>query len=161
MKCKKIRKLLITDYLDNHLPTAGKALIGEHLGGCPECKSFYADAVKIADEPFRAISANPAMPPEYVWRGIREAILADKEKRRSFIYGFLDRVNYVFYAIRPAPAIAGAIALVLIATAALKIGTDTYFSMAASGGNRYLSPEYFETANDNGGFGTSIEKYFL
>ncbi|MFA6320309.1 MAG: zf-HC2 domain-containing protein [Candidatus Omnitrophota bacterium] len=161
MNCKKIRQVILTDYLDGEMDAKGKSLIDEHMAKCPVCKSFYLNVKKASEEVF--LNAKCANPPEYVWRRIKEGILSEREKKKSFVPDILSGLKSILYIPKPAFAIASVLILVIA------IGTMAHFR---SGYNRAAAEQldYFNyltvssadaSANNSTGLGTTIEKYFM
>ena len=73
---------MLTDYLDGEMDENGKAVLEEHLGSCRKCKEFSMAARKVGTELF--LGSDRANVPEYLWRRIRETIIAEDEKRKNF-----------------------------------------------------------------------------
>ena len=46
MKCKKIREIILTDYIDGQLNEKQRSSLGLHLAECKGCKEFSTYAVK-------------------------------------------------------------------------------------------------------------------
>lgn len=70
MDCKKVRDIIMTDYIDGELDAAAKAAVDGHLKGCTGCSELLA-ALSGALEPLRG--ASPGAPPASVWVGVKEA----------------------------------------------------------------------------------------
>ena len=159
MNCKKAQDLILTDYLDGEMDENGIAAIEKHLKGCLQCKEFSIVARKAGNELF--LGADRANVPEYLWRRVRETILAEERKRRTFASVILEKFKTILYMPKPALAIATVVVLLLA------IGTVTTIRI---NNQAATNTEYFEylagpaadnSINDNGNFGTSIEKYFM
>jgi predicted anti-sigma-YlaC factor YlaD len=165
MNCKKAREKIITDYLDDQMDATAKAHIEEHMAHCPECKKFYVDAKKVADELFAG--AEHVNPPEYLWRRIRESIFAEEKRKIGFVDGILDKLRGFLYIPRPALAIISVVMLILA------VGTITTLKInyrASAAINAPEQVEYFTylmgeptgtSINGSVNFGTPIEKYFM
>lgn len=165
MNCKKIQGMLLTDYIDNQMDAQQKMYVEEHLAHCPACKEFLAAARKITYNLFSGIDR--ANPPELVWRNIKEAVAAEEQKRTNLVDKFFSKLKYAFYIPNPAIAFATILALTLVFGTITKLMVD---KQELSKTNMQERIEYFDysidasadsSANDESGFGTSIEKYFL
>jgi predicted anti-sigma-YlaC factor YlaD len=141
MRCRKIRDLIITDYMDNEISPANKDLVDRHLKDCGRCREYKAVLTRSAIEPFRKIEA--IKPSDSVWRGIKAAI--QPERRPSLMPGF-------FYV----PERAFALATVAVMIFFLGILAKTYMDRQETAGlDSPDQTEYFI------GYGTAIEEYFL
>ena len=166
MNCEKARNLILTDYLDDQMDVKARCIIEEHMARCPECKNLYLEAKKATDE----LSFNTlprANPPEYVWRRVKMAILAEKENKKSLLSEIFANARNFLRVPRPVLATVSVIMLIIVIGTAAGIGIGVrnayqsklevpadYFS--------YLTDTPAEnTANGTGGFGTAVEKYFL
>jgi anti-sigma factor RsiW len=160
MLCKKIRKILMTDYLDGRFGGKEARLISEHLAGCPGCRELEK-GLQEQRAAFR--EAGLVKPPEQVWRNIREAIVSERlaEENRA-ADGLFERLKRLLRHPRPVFAITGTL------TAAILI---VIFFSAASMNRQYAAKENGQILADYGingesenllsGLGTDVEKYFL
>ena len=162
MNCKKSRELILTDYLDDQMDEEGKARIEEHLARCQSCKKFLLTAKKTADGLFS--DAKRASPPGYIWRRVKETILATQRKKAFSAESVFERLRAFLYIRRPALAVATIIILVL--------AVGTMAGIRVSGREALIQDqaEYLDylagasgdvLMDDNAGFGTPVEKYFL
>ncbi len=165
MNCKDIKEVMLADYLDNETDSERKRHIEEHLDSCPACKKFYMEVKKAAYEPF--LDADRTNPPEYLWRRIKETILAEEEKKPSLAANLLGKLRALLYMPRPALAIASIIVLILAVGTIAKVRIGSQEAMRA-GIQEQL--DYFEyltgssgdlSANGSTGFGTPVETYFM
>lgn len=155
MKCKKIRDILLTEYIDGRADETIKMETERHLKECNECGEYYKVLKEKVVAPLR--KAERVEAPEGTWEGVRDRIIQRELDKRK-IPAFLN--------IRKP-------AMVLISTLVLLVlvfGGAGYMKYT---GERSLN-DYIEgqasfllalsegTDIDNGnGFGTSIEEYFL
>jgi anti-sigma factor RsiW len=86
---------LLTDFLDNELPSEKKAVADRHLAECAACREFLS-AVKKVNDPVHAL--NDAGPGSHVWAKIREQVEA-----RPFSFGesIRDWFEEVLWGFRP------------------------------------------------------------
>ena len=165
MNCKKSRELILTDYLDDQMDEEGKMRIEEHLARCQSCKKFFLTAKKTADELFA--DAERTAPPEYIWRRVKETILAAERKKAAPTGSLFERLKAFLYIPRPVLAVATIIILILaIGTmAGIRVSNREALHTGIQEQIEYL--DYLAGASgdvlmdDNAGFGTPVEKYFL
>jgi anti-sigma factor RsiW len=108
MKCKEIKEILFTDYLDGQLDSAAMEQVRKHLAGCPGCRELEEEIRLKAAAPFKDIQKEKV--PDSVWYGIREELLERGKPRESF---------FRFTLPKPALAFATATIAVLIVFAAV------------------------------------------
>jgi anti-sigma factor RsiW len=72
MNCKKIKEVLITDFMDDECPDAVQEEVIAHLKACGHCRRFEELLRQKARQPFRAIKA--VNPPEEIWQRIKGSI---------------------------------------------------------------------------------------
>ena len=121
MNCKKIRELLLTDYLDKEADITLKYQVQKHLENCRVCRRFEEKA-RLAIAPFK--SAPPSELPESVWYSIKGKI-AQSHMPRESVFDFLREKLKIFYAPKPAFALASAMLIILaMATAVAKYTSD-------------------------------------
>ena len=165
MTCGKIKELILTDYIDNEMNDEEKVRLNMHLVHCHGCKEFLETVNNAAVGPFAG--AKQIQPPGFIWQRVREAVIAGQQEKIRFSAGLLEKLKAVFYFPKPVLVIStiAALALIIALTATLK-----FSNKAGPGINREDQVEYstysIETPvsallNNDGGFGTSVEKYFL
>lgn len=160
MDCRKIQKLLMTDYIDGEINEKVRLGILGHLAVCGECRRVEEDLKKVI-APFKA--AGKESPPDFLWRRIKDRIAEERRTSPERIAVLVTRkVADIFR--RPKFAFAAsAIAITIIAVIVVAglpiIGAgrlDTYIKEQAE----------FMTGLDSNdiagnGLGTSIEEYLL
>lgn len=82
MKCDKVRRLLMTDYIDGELDAPAEKLVREHLAACAPCRELERSVRTAAVTPLRA-AARPE-PPPHVWSRVREALSEEKAPRVAY-----------------------------------------------------------------------------
>ncbi len=126
MRCKRIREIILTDYVDGTLKGDGLREVESHLGSCAECRRL-AEEARSASSIFKAAPRHEA--PPGVWNAIREAISTGPVKsrtvpplggagawvRRRFAADILEGLRYILLPPRPAFVISTAVALLLFA----------------------------------------------
>jgi len=157
MNCKKVRELILTDYLDDQMSAREKEALEQHLAQCQLCKKLASNARKVGDELFA--DAGRIDPPEFIWHRIKRAVTAGQQKKMSFLENFWVRKQTF--------AVATALTLVLMIGVmmqfrindqrALQAGLEDQVGYFAdlTAGPADLSMEPRE------GLGTSVEEYFL
>lgn len=149
--------MILTDYLDGQMNSKEKESLEEHLAGCPGCLEFARVARRSVFEPFFNIE-KPG-PSELVWSKIKESILAQEKPKRNILMDFGQRLFF------PKPVLA----LVTVMIFILAIGIFNQFRINQQS-NPNEQEEYLSqladlsadlSVNDEQGFGTLVERYFL
>ncbi|MBI4753334.1 zf-HC2 domain-containing protein [Candidatus Desantisbacteria bacterium] len=150
MNCKKIQKLLITDYLDGELDSGVISRIEQHMADCIHCRQFEQRIV-----PFNGI--RHIEPPARVWGSICEKITTEQMLPQGSWFEYLLEQLREFLLIhrRLAFATATAFTIMIIALMSIQgqIKTDTV-GMVAEDFGLWVDEE-------NGAIGIAIEEYFL
>lgn len=131
MNCKKIRELIITDYMDQELSKSMQEEVQTHLKTCSGCRVFEQAILKKISEPLRKIEA--LKPPEIIWQRIQEAI--DEEESVQYSPSLLGRI-YDFLkgaVVRRKPAFALSSAFVVILITVLFLWGPFYRQWAVGG----------------------------
>ncbi len=153
MNCEKIRELILTDYVDKEMSDEGKIRLSIHFSHCHECKEFFETVKNTVVEPFA--NAKKIEPPGFIWYRVKEAIIAKQQKKS------------VFYIPRPALATSTIMALVLIVALMTTLRFNNKEALETSREDQDEYSAYsIETPvsvvlNNDEGFGTLVEKYFL
>jgi len=165
MNCEKIKELILTDYIDNEMIDKERIRLNIHFAHCHECKGFFETVKNTVVRPFA--HAERIEPPGFIWHRVKEAIMAKKQQKPSFVTSILEKLKFVFYI--PKPVLAMSTIMVLFLVVAL-ITTLRFSNKETLEANREDRAEYsaysIETPvsallNNDGGFGTLVEKYFL
>ena len=164
MNCKKIKELIITDYLDGEIDLTLKKEIEGHLKVCNQCRQFVQALRQSAVEPFKDAKRN--MPPESVWRNIESAI--EQQRTKNVFGNIADKIYALFPVRKPAFVVATIITIALIALVIMRPSFDSRNAI-----NAHLNEQIeFLAATNNDyesaypdmaytGLGTNIEEYFL
>jgi anti-sigma factor RsiW len=165
MNCEKIKELILTDYIDNEISGEKKVRLNIHLAHCLECREFFEMVKNTIVEPFA--SAKKIDPPGFIWYRVKEAIIAKQQERLGFVASIFKKLRSVFYIPKPALAMSTIMALLFIVALMVNL---KFSNKQALETNREDQAEYstfsIETPvnavlNNDGGFGTLVEKYFL
>ncbi|MCX5701593.1 MAG: zf-HC2 domain-containing protein, partial [Candidatus Omnitrophica bacterium] len=115
MNCKKIKDLIITDYIDQELSKSRQEEVITHLKTCSRCRAFEQALRKRVSEPLRKIE--PVKPPESIWQRVQEAI--DEEETVQHSPSLLGRIyDFLKGAVlwpKPVFAFSSTFAVILIA----------------------------------------------
>jgi len=165
MNCEKIKESILTDYIDNEMNDEERMRLNIHFARCRRCKEFFETVKNTVVKPFA--NAKKIEPPAIIWHRVKEAVMAKQQKKLGFVASMLEKLKSAFYVPKPALAMSTIMALVLIVV----LTTTLKFSnKEASETNREDQAEYstysIETPvsaflNNDSGFGTLVEKYFL
>ncbi|MDD4899046.1 MAG: zf-HC2 domain-containing protein [Candidatus Omnitrophica bacterium] len=147
-KCKEIRSVILTDYIDGQLEAPEKERINTHLRQCAVCRGFLEEAQKGLVTPFQG--QNRQAVPQTLWPAIVEKICQEQEHP---VRVFIPRL---------APVAVSFLLAVLITSviffnqymAGLREEEQLNYVSSAFG----VSQAQTETTSD---FGTLIEEYFL
>lgn len=158
--CKKIKDLILTDYLDKEADQSVKAQIDEHLLSCPDCRLLAEDVKEQLVLPFESTTRHEV--PEHLWTIIKDKIQNEPNPRsnfKTFIQTFVNVFSFPYLA----PALAGLVIVILLG------GVGFYHQIAEKRQDKeqseYLvslwrSSDVFTDIQSNADQ-TSIEKYFL
>lgn len=156
MNCKKARELILTDYLDEQMEAEPQKSLEDHLSACFHCREFVSVAQKNILKPF--MDAEKAHPSDQVWRQIKETIKEGPESAMpDSLTVFLNIFKKYFLFPKSAYALAGILVLILV--------TIPWTRPMMNKEIKYI--EYLVEATEDvstsqdGGYGTSIEDFFL
>lgn len=110
MKCKKIREILMTDYIDGEIDTLLKTKVEDHIKGCKGCFMAKNELEANISAPLRG--AELIKPPEELWHKIKDAIEEEVPTEKNF--EITNVLRELFIARRPAMVAVTAIALFLV-----------------------------------------------
>ncbi len=164
MNCKRIKELLMTDYIDGEMSAESQKQLKQHLNSCDKCRQFEETLQKTVVEPFK--KAQEFKPPEAVWDRIRTAITAQETQTESFLERLRNRLFRVFYIPRPVFAAAAIMTVILITAAVIftKLVFDNQKIASAYLHEQIQFLSYLDAGYSNGNgidLGTCIEEYFL
>lgn len=157
MGCERMRETILTDYIDGNLKGDALAEVESHLRACPECRKLAEEAGS-ASGLFRAAPRHEA--PPRVWSAIRAAIDAEPAKRR-FAESVWERLRSLLPYPRPAFVIATAVALVLFVLAVVRFMPVNGYLPGETEENEVFLISAMNGGDDEAGFGTPAEEFFL
>ena len=159
MKCEQIQELLLTDYLDGQLDGNGLKSIEEHLSDCPGCREFLAAARKITVEPFSS-SKKVFLSPEDVWQKIKQQI--GRERPQPSVANPLAEMIIVFKQLVPRPAWALSVIVAGLVITTIYLNSLNRQEIVQPASSEYIVDDLLVSqGDDNDGYGTAIEEYFL
>lgn len=167
MNCEKVKDIILTDYLDGQLDIAGKAAVESHLGECPDCKEFAFIAGKASVEPF--LKAKDAhLSENFIWSKVKKAIEGELQENAPVPARSLwDVIKENMSTFKPSFVMA-AMAVVILAIAvplSIKSVPQTAKAPATEESGDYIDYVADELVasleDDNSGYDTGIEEYFL
>jgi len=165
MQCKDIQEWIITDYLDEQMDEGQKKDIESHIGVCRECCKFARNAKETVIDPFE--QTQDLSPSLKVWQNIKEAIEPKQETIEGPLTEFWEKARKLFPVPRPAFALAVIVILGLTSVFSLsnKMGKNDITQVSPQEEVEYLAYWIDETdsagLDENGGYGTALEEYFL
>ena len=159
MDCKRMKELILTDYIDGRLK--GRALedVELHLKSCSNCHALARD-LKSAGKLFKAVPQEDA--PTEVWYKIRDEISAGAIRLR-FPETVLAYARYYLSHLKPAVVIAGAAVLLLFVLAAVRLMPHKDYLETAVTQDDILAISYGDDEEDGSEYdlGTATEMFFL
>lgn len=159
MKCRRMKGLIMTDYIDGNLKGRALEEVESHLRSCPACKAVK-DELIAAGRLFKADSLEEL--PSRVWENIRARINPEPSRIR-FAEGVLDRVRHLLPRMKPAVAIASAAIVTLLVLTAMRLTGLKDYSRGVEPADDILTISYVngDAYGSEDGFGTRLEEYFL
>jgi predicted anti-sigma-YlaC factor YlaD len=156
MSCRRYKKIILADYLDDRLPEAKKVEIDAHLAVCADCRELVSLATKVIREPFR--KEKKAAAPEYLWHRIQAQISQDKAAPVPVLEQLKERLSFL----HPAFALGIVIIFMIVSFAAFHAPSSIrsmneqaqYLYDLASGAGGYATEA-------SKGYGTRLEKFLL
>ncbi len=83
MRCKKIRELILTDYIDGELDSGVSEKIESHLASCEGCRKVKEEASGVTASLRGSARLDP---PETLWAGIKEAIEEENAAKENDVF---------------------------------------------------------------------------
>jgi len=159
MNCKKIEKLILTDYIDGNLKGCVLEELETHLKSCPACRKLAEEAAYTKNL-FKSVPRQEA--PAGMWRKIQVEISAQPAKGLSIKY-LLDRIRCRLPTLKPAFVMTStAVILLLIVTALwLMPRKDSFQTVYAQDDLLALSYSNGEGDESVYDLGTTAEQVFL
>ena len=159
MNCKKMKELILTDYIDGNLK--GRALedVELHLKSCPSCRALAQD-LRAAGKLFRAVGQEAT--PSGVWHNILAEISA-VPVRSHFAEDALAYVRYYLSHLKPAVVMTSAAVLLLFVLAAIRLMPHKDYLETTIAQDDILAISYTSDEEDASeyDFGTPAEMFFL
>lgn len=165
MNCKKVKELILTDYLDGQVSEQQKKQIEKHLASCGPCKEYELLAKKTVIEPFN--NAERLRPSEAVWHKIKEHIEEEEQELTSPFADLIRRIKSFLYVPKPALVVATIIVVLLVIVTIVKLPSEKQEIVKVNSEKQIECMTYLlsvfnqDSTNEVNGFGTSIEEYFL
>lgn len=164
MNCKKIRELLLTDYLDKQTGLELKTEVEGHQKICPECRRLEEEIRRAIVLPFK--DAKGPQVPQSLWLNIKERIAERESSKRSLLDRLREKLQ-VFSL--PAPALTFASTTVILLAV---FGLITKQNIDKNQISDYFSQQisFYSVLNnglengdnkDNADLGTTVEKYLF
>ncbi|MDD3374538.1 MAG: zf-HC2 domain-containing protein [Candidatus Omnitrophica bacterium] len=162
MNCKNIRKLLLTDYVDNETSDLMRKTIENHLLDCQNCREFASSTKKAVFDSFSEVER--FSPPAELWHKIKEKIEQDPKEKMFFnnIY-FFKNIRNIFILSRFAVVLASILIIVSLVLFIKNSNQNVALESQEKENIIYLVSldQEISSDSDSGSLGTSIEEYFL
>ncbi len=159
MNCKRMKDLILTDYIDGNLE--GRALkdVERHLGSCPTCNALARD-LKAAGKLLRATPQEEV--PSGIWHNIR-AEISTASAKLNFPETVLMYARYYLSHLRPVVVIASAAVLLLVILTAVRLMPHRDYLETLAAQDDILAISYIgdEENQPEYDLGTAAEMFFL
>jgi hypothetical protein len=156
MNCKKVKELLITDYVDCEAGIALRHKIDRHISGCKSCRSYKEKVERSLPQLFSEARVNP--PSDEIWHNIKSIITRRKQATEGNIFILKPFVRKSIFAFATAAAL-------LLTVISFKTQNNQHYANSF-----FLEEEYFlydsSSYEERGffsqpNFNTIIEEYFM
>jgi predicted anti-sigma-YlaC factor YlaD len=161
MRCKNIRELLKSDYLDGAISQTEEQLIKEHLANCPQCLRLEKE---LQTQHMLFQKAKPQQVPGRVWQNVRDTIVAGYLNQESSVSrGILKRLRESIWAPRPVFALASALTVIIFVVIFAGILIQKRQSFSIENGGESVADYRLNGESEDllYGLGTNVEEYFL
>jgi len=165
MKCKKVKDLLLTNYIDGETSEELYIQLKEHLDRCKQCSQLESSLRRYAKEPFEEV--DQVAVPENIWQEIKDTI-EEEQLSKTWLQDVLDKLRNLTVVPKSVFAVATVVAVMLISVTFIKLLPDKNdligdYLYEQADFLSYLAGDSLEDFNGpaDSGFGTAIEEYFL
>jgi anti-sigma factor RsiW len=157
--CKKIKDLILTDYVDTQLDPQSKSQVEDHLRHCAVCQAFAKEVKECLIVPFEKSSRQEV--PVHLWDTIKDRILQEEvhpQSLRDVILGWLQGITFP----RLVPALVSFV-MVFFISSTIFLDWQTKQAQEQEQGAyvEYMLSSAATNQKDNHDLGTPIEQYFL
>ena len=160
MSCERYRDWILSDYLDDELELPQKKELEGHLAQCGKCKDFALKVKQVTVEPF--YQGERLEPSPHVWANIRESLGFDVSSTRIPAQTtWWDKVRLSFLFPRPAFALATIILVLMVLTLTTYRNRGERIVQTDLEDDMDYLVSLVDDSDQNGGYGTAIEEYFL
>ena len=145
MRCKKIQKLILTDYTDGEMAGSSRQEVKDHIGRCADCRALEKRLKEQIITPFQR--TGHVQPPEEVWSRIKGVL--EEPVRDSIRESITDFLRDLFIVRKPALVAVPLIVLMLVGG----VFTKMYFT-ERSIVNTYLGEQldFMDSLYDGNGY---------
>lgn len=161
MRCKKIRELLKSDYLDGAISQTEEQLIKEHLANCPQCLRLEKE---LQTQHMLFQKAKRQQVPGRVWQNVRDTIITERLNHDSKASrGILERLRELLWGQRPVFALAGAFTVIIFVVIFAGIHIQKKQSVSKESNIEMVADYSINGGNEDllYDLGTNVEEYFL
>ena len=165
MNCKKVKELILTDYLDGQMDKEQETLIDNHLADCVDCMEYKLIVRKTAFSPF----SNPERhkPPDALWHKIKEQIEEEQQESTSPFADLIRKIGRLMYVPRPVFAVAAVAIILLITVTILKLPSRSQEIVEVTPEKQIECVNYLisvfdqDSTDEDDDFETFVDEYFL
>lgn len=157
MRCKRMKEIILTEYIDGKLKGDALQEVESHLGLCPGCRRLAEEAMSVSSL-FKSAKRHEA--PPKVWNAVRAAVNTGPARTR-FAWRIPERLRSMLLHPKPAFVIYTATALILFAVtiAYLMPGNGSLQNKAEQDDIFLISS--IDGGDEEAGFGTPADDIFL
>ena len=158
--CKRIKDLILTDYIDNQLDSSSKDQVENHLLSCKTCQNFAMEVKERLMEPL-ASTFRQELSSE-IWETLKQKIFQEQTKKQGlgdWILGWIGSISFP----RLVPVLVSLVMVVFISST-IFLNWQTKQAQDQEQGayvEFMLSSATVSNHGDNHDLGTPIEQYFL
>jgi predicted anti-sigma-YlaC factor YlaD len=158
MKCKRIRELLLTDYMDGGVDSSLRGEFDRHIAACQACRNYKLSIDSRLSPLFKESEVVP--PADEIWNGIESAIYQKQQIKDTNIFSISPLLRKSIFAFTTAAALVVVMISIKVADNNRRASVNS-FLMEESNFLYSLSNYNGSDTFNNIDFGTTIEEWFL
>ncbi len=159
MRCKRVKELLLTDYIDDEVDISLKEEFDKHIEDCPACMAYKINIDNDLSPLFEQAKAES--PQDEIWQNIRSRITQDNQKvARSKVFILSPFLRKGVFAFATAAVLLFIIISFRVINNSQRIAVNKFLLEEGSFLHSLSSYNGQETFN-HADFGTAIEEYIF
>ena len=158
MKCKRIKELLLTDYIDDGIDIVLREEFDKHVASCTSCGSYKMSIDKGLSPLFKKAGVKP--PQDEIWQNIRTRITHDNQEAASKVFALSPFLRRNIFAFATAAVLLFVIISFRVVSNSQRAAVNNF--LLAEGSFLYsLSSNNGQETFNHADFGTAAEEYFF